>query len=289
MNRASARPRVIACLPAWNAAAFIEPVLQSLDAQTYPNLQVLVSDDASTDTTGAICEAFARGRPRFVVHRQVVNRGWIGNVNWMLREADGVYLFFAFHDDPLEPRYVERLVEALEAAPDAVLAFTDITIDLRSAELDLVSQWCFTDLDGVGSARERLRVMTRMEGHWWIPNRGLFRQSAARRVGGLRRHLAGEHAADWPWLLHLCLLGRFVRVPEPLVRKVWRDGGLSKSWRWNPATRFAVTLAAGREIVRADLPLALRARLAADFWGHWLGKWWREKGKWVAGRPGDRL
>jgi len=274
------RPRVVACMPTWNAAEFVEPVLRSLAAQTYPDLQVLISDDASGDATAALCERFALNRPGFTVHRQVRNLGWIGNVNWLLKHAQGEYLFFAFHDDPLEPTYVERLVAALEAAPDAVLAFSDITIDLRAQAL--VTSWSFPDLDGVVTARGRLRVLTPMQGHWWIPNRGLFRRSAAQSVGGMRRHLAGELSADWPWLIHLSLLGRFVRVPAPLVRKVWRQQGLSMSWNRRPGWRVAVVLGAAREIAAADLPLRLRSRLLADFGSHWLGTWWRTRAQWIA-------
>ena len=268
--------RVVALLPAWNAAAFIEPVLQSLAAQTHANLQVLVSDDASSDGTGALCERFAVGRPAFVVHRQAVNRGWVGNVNWLLGAADGDYFFFAFHDDPLEPTYVERLVAALDAAPDAVLAFSDITLDLRTAERSAVSRAAYTALDGVDSARARLRVLLPREGEWWIPNRGLFRSSAARRVGGLHRHFGGEVSVDWIWLMHLSLLGAFVRVAEPLVRKVWRQEGLSLSWRRTRRERLGLVFGAAREIGRADLPLALRLRYLGDFWGYWLARWARK-------------
>jgi glycosyltransferase involved in cell wall biosynthesis len=274
------RTRVVACMPAWNAAQFIEPVLCSLAAQTYPDLQVLISDDASGDTTAALCERFAMHRPGFTVHRQPRNLGWIGNVNWLLKHAQGEYLFFAFHDDPLEPTYVERLVAALEAAPDAVLAFSDITIDLRAQAL--VTRWSFTDLDGIATARERLRLLTPMQGHWWIPNRGLFRSSAARSIGGMRKHLAGELSADWPWLIHLSLLGRFVRVPEPLVRKVWRQQGLSMSWNRRPGWRVGVVLGAAREIAAADLPRRLRVHLLVDFCSHWLGTWWRTRAQWIA-------
>lgn len=280
-NVNGAKARVVACMPTWNAAEFIEPVLRSLDAQTYPDLQILISDDASSDTTVAVCERFARDRPRFSVHRQARNLGWIGNVNWLLKHAEGEYLFFAFHDDPLEPTYVEALVAALEAAPNAVLAFSDITIDLRSRGQNLVTQWSFPDLDGVDSVRERLRVLTPMEGHWWIPNRGLFRSSAARSVGGMRKHLAGELSADWPWLIHLSLLGGFVRVPEPLLRKVWRQEGLSLSWNRRPGWRVGAAVGVAREIARADVALRLRVRLLADFWSHWLVRWWRGRGRWA--------
>ena len=265
-------PRVVALLPAWNAARFIEPVLRSLDAQTYPNLQVLVSDDASTDGTGALCERFAAGRPRFAVHRQAHNRGWIGNVNWLLAHADGDAYFFAFHDDPLEPTYVERLVEALQGAPDAVLAFTDVMIEHHALDPHAAGEHRYRALDGVTSARARLRELMRRDDDWWIPNRGLFRAAAARRVGGLHRHPGGEFSADWTWLMHLALLGAFVRVPEPLVHKVWLREGLSVRWGASRAKRIGLLLGAVREIARADVPLGLRLRVLGDFCAHWMGR-----------------
>ncbi|RZU02139.1 glycosyltransferase family 2 protein [Rivibacter subsaxonicus] len=262
-------PRVVACLPAWKAETFIEPTLASLAAQSYPNLQILIADDASPDGTWALCQRFAQGRANVELHRQPRNLGWIGNVNWLLRHADGDYLFFAFHDDPLEPGYVTALVEALERNPQAVLAFSDAVVDLRGEGEAWVRTMSFSALDGLASARARLAVMTLRPSQWWLPNRGLLRSSAVRRVGGMRRHLAGEFCADWPWLLHLSLLGEFVRVPQPLVHKVWRREGLSKSWRWTTHKRAAVTLACLTEILRADLPLRQRLRLAADFGGYW--------------------
>lgn len=275
MVQTPVRPRAVACLPAWNAASFIEPTLQSLQAQTYSNLQVLISDDASSDETWGVIESFIAGKPRFFARRQPVNLGWIGNVNWLLQHADADYLFFAFHDDPLEPTYVERLVDALEASPDAVLAYTDVIVDFRGENERWVKTWSYPDLDLVASDRERLRVLTPMQGHWWIPNRGLFRKSAAVRIGGMRKHLAGEFCADWPWLVHLSLLGAFVRVPEPLVRKVWSREGLSKSWRWSAWRRVAVRIACACEIARADLPVRKRARLLGDFSAYWLRRWSR--------------
>ena len=91
------------------------------------------------------------------------------------------------------------------------------------------------------------------KGAWWIPNRGLFRADAGKRVGGVRRHPGGEYSADWPWLLHLALLGEFVRVPEPLVRKEWRKEGLSHSWRGTLRQKLGVTYSCMREVHRAGL------------------------------------
>jgi glycosyltransferase involved in cell wall biosynthesis len=222
-------PRVVACMPAWNAADFIEPVLATLAAQTYPNLEILISVDRCTDATAELCERFAAGRANVTVVRQPARLGWIGNSNALLARANGDYVFFAQHDDPLAPTYVERLVTALESAPDAVLAFTDLEASTgETSSYDL--------LDGVDDRFERARRVLHAGGAWWVPYRGLMRVSAVRRLGGLRRHSAGEYAADWPWLLRLVLIGGVVRVPEPLVCKRVHHNSLSSLWRkggWN--------------------------------------------------------
>jgi glycosyltransferase involved in cell wall biosynthesis len=222
-------------MPAWNAEAFIEPVLASLAAQTYPNLDLIVSVDACSDRTGDICEAFAATRPRVRVIRQPERLGWIGNANALLRAAAGEYVFFAFHDDPLQPQYVEQLVAALECAPDAVLAFCDVDSNLGPFRYDV--------LEGIGDRFERARRVLLQRGPWWVPNRGLMRVDAVQQLGGMRRHRAGEVAADLPWLLRLALLGSFVRVPAPLISKRFRDAGLSASWQKDTCRRLAVVLA----------------------------------------------
>jgi glycosyltransferase involved in cell wall biosynthesis len=267
----SSLPKVVALMPAWNAESFILPVLESLAAQTYPNLQILISDDASTDRTAEICEEFEASHANFRLIRQPRNLGWIGNVNALLSKAEGEYFFFAFHDDLLRPRYVERLADALDSNPRAVLAFSDMIRRVVAADPapdDIVAAdplpetiKVYLDLEGV---TDRLERGVRVARKWGEPpsyivmltNRGLFRGSAARQVGGLRRHIAGEFGADWPWLLRLSLLGEFVRVPEALVEKCYRHTSRSASWKFSLWQRLGALIACMRETRRARLPIA---------------------------------
>lgn len=230
-------------MPAWNAARFIAPVLESLAAQTYPELEIRISVDACDDATAEICTDFALTRPRVRVTLQPTRLGWIGNANHLLADADGEYLFFAFHDDPLDPCYVERLVDALERRPDAVLAFSDV----RSNRGD----FSYCELDGVDDRWERARRMLLQRGEWWVPNRGLIRTRAAAALGGMRRHLAGEVSADLPWLLRLALLGPFEHVRAPLITKTFRTDGLASRWRTGAWSRLAVELACVEAVCRA--------------------------------------
>jgi glycosyltransferase involved in cell wall biosynthesis len=277
-------PRVLALVPAWKAATFIQRTLDALAAQTYPGLGILVSDDASPDDTAAICERRAAADPRFRVIRQSRNLGWVGNVNALLREATADYLLFAFQDDLPEPGYVERCVYALEAEAAAVLAFSDIRLVRQNGT---VEDRCYTRLDGVVDPVERARRIARLEGSWWIPNRGVFRAGAAREIGGLRRHRAGEFSADWPWLLEMSLLGRFVRVPERLVTKIYVPGSLSRTWRFGARQWAAATLSAMTAVSRRRLPVRDRLRLHATLVGFALRQF-RRSARSLLRSPGQR-
>jgi glycosyltransferase involved in cell wall biosynthesis len=255
-----APPRVVALVPTWRAAGFIERTLDTLAAQTCPNLEILISDDASPDETATRCEARAAADPRFRVVRQPRNLGWVGNVNALLAEARGDYLVFAFQDDWPAPDYFARCVAALESRPGAVMAFSDVELVGQDGTRE---EKRYVALDGVTPRLERARRVAAQHGSWWIPNRGVFRASAAATIGGLRRHRRGEFSADWPWLLHMSLLGEFVRIPERLVTKIYQTRSLSRSWDFGVGSWSAVTEDAARMVLRAPIPAGEKAALLA--------------------------
>jgi len=264
-----ARPKVVALLPAWNAERFITPVLDSWANQTYPNLQVLISDDASTDRTAEICADFAARHANFELLRQPRRLGWVGNTNALLQQADGAYFMFAAHDDIPMATYVARLLGLLEDNPQAVLSFSDLQWRLAIDRSTSRNVHVYRDLDGVSDRLERGLRAARRAGippsHLvTVAYRGLFRAGSARQIGGLRRHMAGEYGADWPWLLHLSLLGEFVRIPEALIEKVYRPTNLSMGWKGSVWQHIGVVAACLRVTVIAELSLAERFQIQRE-------------------------
>ncbi|GGI47563.1 glycosyltransferase involved in cell wall biosynthesis [Agromyces flavus] len=263
-------PLVSALVPTYNGAAFIGRTLDSLAAQTWPNLEVLIGDDRSTDDTLAVVERFAAAHPNVRVLERDTNLGWLRNSNELMAEARGELMFFAFHDDVVAPTYVEALVAALRADPDAVLAFSDMEVHELDGSVEL---HVFDQLDGVRSRLERGRVMVRRPGDWWVPNRGVFRASGFAAVGGIHPNERGEYSADWTWLLGLALTGAFVRVPEVLCTKYYQSGSLSKKWPHDAAQRLALQRAGIAEIRRSrGLSRIEKARLAGHLRRRVLGR-----------------
>lgn len=113
-------PLVSICIPAYNAERFIEKTIESVLWQDYPHLEIVVSDDGSTDRTAEILTAFA-GRGVRVI-RQERNLGKSANMNAVIRASRGKYVVKLDSDDLLEAGYVSSLVPVLEAHPRVAFA-----------------------------------------------------------------------------------------------------------------------------------------------------------------------
>lgn len=111
----SGRPLASVVVPTWNGAHLLEPCLASLERQSYPSLEVIVADGASTDGTAEVLRRFPR-----VVHQRVArNRGFAGNVNAGLRVAQGEVLLLLNNDAEADRDWVLACVDALAAHPEA--------------------------------------------------------------------------------------------------------------------------------------------------------------------------
>lgn len=260
-SQTSETPKVVGLLPAYQAADFIERTLDALAAQTYPNFEVFASVDVCADDTAAIIRRRSERDARFRVVEQTERHGWVGNVNFLINAAEGDYFFFAFHDDTPEPDYVRLCTERLMSDDDAVLAYTDM---LTTYVHGATAEHCFPLIDGIASAEERARIIISMAREWATPNRGVFRADVAKRIGGMKKHAAGEFIADWPWLLSLALEGKFLRAPGLLMNKNYMAQSLSQSWNWDIAKFNAAADLCAQLVAQSPLSAPAKKRLARD-------------------------
>jgi glycosyltransferase involved in cell wall biosynthesis len=117
-------PLVSVCVPTYNDGRFLRQCLQSLAAQTYPNLEILVGDDASSDDTPAIVDSVsAESRQPICYMRNPKNLGQFDNVNALIARARGNYVAVYHSDDVYTPQIVEKEVAFLEAHPQVGAVF----------------------------------------------------------------------------------------------------------------------------------------------------------------------
>lgn len=112
-------PSVRIGLPTFNRAATLDRAISSALAQTWTDLEVVISDNASTDGTEALCRAWAERDARVRYLRADSNRGPTANFNRLFAEcSEAPYAMMLADDDWLDADYVERCRAELEARPD---------------------------------------------------------------------------------------------------------------------------------------------------------------------------
>ncbi len=120
--------RVAIGVPVRDGEAFLELALRTVTRQTHGNLEIVISDNASTDATAEICQRFAREDPRIRYIRQSVTLPADENFRFVLDQCESEWFMWASHDDLRDENYVEVLLAGFEACPRASLVVTDAEV-----------------------------------------------------------------------------------------------------------------------------------------------------------------
>jgi len=126
-------PTVSIGMPVYNGEKYIREALNSLLAQTFTDFELIISDNASTDDTEAICREYVARDPRVRYVRQSENRGAMANFQFVLDEAGGEYFMWAAADDRWDPDWLAALLSQLSAGVS--IAFGSVAPFLDSDRL----------------------------------------------------------------------------------------------------------------------------------------------------------
>lgn len=201
------QPLVTIGMPVYNGANYLAEALESLLAQTYPHFELIISDNASTDETRAICESYAARDRRIRYYRNAQNLGAAANYNRLVKLANGKYFKWAAHDDLCTPATLERCVAVLEQDESIVLCHAQTTIIDEQGRPYLNY---LVALDTMADEPHlRLRELICKE-HWCYQVFGLFRSQVLRQTA-----LIGSYSdSDRVLLAELGLRGRIYEIPE---------------------------------------------------------------------------
>ena len=216
---------VTAIIPAYQQVHVIRETIASVQAQTYGNLQIVVTDDASTDGTPDVVADLAREDPRIELVRAPVNGGITVNCNRGLAGAHGELAAWLGGDDLWLPSKIEKQVRVFASDPRVTLVGTDVEV--------------FFD-DGTPSQLARCEVMRRggtledfVRASRHIPTSSfMYRRSA---MPDLVFDPRLRVVSDWLFNVECAARGRLGYVPEVLTRyRRWEGNvtaaGADRAW-----------------------------------------------------------
>lgn len=135
-------PLVSVAFPIFNEEEFIAESIDSILNQDFPNLEIIICDNASSDNTGRICEKYANMDSRISYFRHINNIGAVKNFSFGLSKAKGKYFMWAAGHDLWSPSLISQCVQLLEKFPTSTIAFgTPRWIGSEGDELEKQSGW----------------------------------------------------------------------------------------------------------------------------------------------------
>ena len=195
--------RVSIGIPVYNGAKYLETALSAVLAQDYENLEVVISDNASTDETPLICQMYS-GDDRVRYHRQDTNQGALANFVRVFDLTSGDFFCWAAHDDRMLPGFIRKGMESLADNPDAAMCITSIRF--IDANGDLVGR--LHEGQGLASPEPGVRFQCFLERHHWFTIYGLYRRDVLAASGLVERVAGTDVLLLWRILLRyrLCVV-----------------------------------------------------------------------------------
>ncbi|MFN8655284.1 MAG: glycosyltransferase [Candidatus Obscuribacterales bacterium] len=122
--RTAPKAKVSVCLPVFDGEQFLASAIESVLGQTFADLELLISDDDSSDGSWDVIQHYAAQDDRVKPARALRRQGLFANYNRCLERAQGIYTKFFAQDDVLHPEHLARCVDVLNRHSDVVLVST---------------------------------------------------------------------------------------------------------------------------------------------------------------------
>lgn len=280
------KPLLTVGVPVYNGARFLEQTLQALADQDLSDIEVIISDNGSTDATADIAEKFTRSDPRFRVLRSEVNRGVPWNWNRVLGQARAPFFMWNAADDVVRPSHLSRCRQALLDNPEASIAFSRVV--LVDVDNTVVGAMDDNGLDFLSRSPSG-RVDHFLDRHVYqvIGFGGVMRTQTIQAMGGLPGFYGGDIALG----VAMAMRQQWVQVPEQLfvsrrhdaqTNKVQGGDVLDQVRAYDPGWRRPVAFPQWYlnhrllvEAVAAPAPILERGRAVAHVVRRWTVPNWR--------------
>lgn len=215
------RPTVSIIIPNYNYGAYLPEAIDSVLAQTVPADEVLIIDDASTDGSREILNAYA-DKARIEINSE--NLGIVENFRKAVSMTSGDYVAFVGADNRIRADFIEKCRSALDRNEDAAVAYTDLIMFGPRAGMMSNRENVTVVAESMGERWPLLlrrypdptpEVLSRFKTHNFVHGSSMFRRRDYEAVGGYESNLQAE---DHNLFYRIHKLGRkFIHIPEPLL------------------------------------------------------------------------
>ncbi len=272
-------PLVSIIIPVYNPGPLLDATIQSALAQTWPNLEIVVVDDGSTDDSLARARSYADPRLRIIAQ---ANAGSCAARNTGVRHARGDWLQFLDHDDLLSPDKIARQLALYPNAPERTLLMGEITRfydDAEGVRHEIPPGPDYRPAWGESYPRYHRQPARDWLRHWWsarletTPLAWLVPRTLAIAAGPWEERYLSR-LDDFEYITRLLLAAdRLVLTPDArswfrtLVAGSMSSTGQNRSRRAHEGQAFAINLCCDHVLAAEDTPRTRRAAagLLMDF------------------------
>ena len=260
-------PKVSVIVPIYNQAPFIRETVDSVLGQDYRNVELVLSNDGSTDGTSDILDEYAEREPERVrVVGSERNTGIAGAFNRALDAHSGDYIAWLGGDDVMLPGKLSRQVAILESRRDAIGCCHDAEVfDSASGK----TYGCFTEVyNGRRGVRDGGVELLLDPAYLMLPSTMMVRSSA---VGGLRFDPRIRVSNDWLFDIELFRRGPVVGLDDVLAR--YRRHQSNATSQLSDVLEDALVVLAIADARYPELRRLIRVRRAAAIFGEASRRW----------------
>ncbi|HPY76219.1 MAG TPA: glycosyltransferase, partial [Anaerohalosphaeraceae bacterium] len=202
-KKAPSDPVVSVYIVAYNSEAYIGQTIESVLSQTYPNFELLIVDDGSTDQTASIIQTFRDPRIR---HLRQEHKNFAAGMNRAIQAARGEFVIGVDSDDWIDPDYLSRMAEHAAAHPEYEYYYPEKLTLVDAHGNPTGVEWPYEE---IGNSN-RLPAILFARGCSVIPNSGSLKRRSMFARTGLFREL--DNAEDFDFMVRCGTQVRFKRV-----------------------------------------------------------------------------
>jgi glycosyltransferase involved in cell wall biosynthesis len=221
-------PLVSIGVPVFNGGSFLDQSIKSLVEQNYHNVEIIISDNCSTDETQDICLKYASRYPNIRYYRQIKNIGMAPNFSFVLHKARGSYFCWSAADDIHSKDFIKFNLDFLESHPCYIGSIS------KTRYVNGNFDYILTGDQGIEDTDVEERFINFFQN--WHSNARFF--SLIRTKTMLEYPFIGIDflGADWAYVLHLLKYGKFKRLTDGEL--LLGANGISKSSDFLKKYRF---------------------------------------------------